>query len=196
MAGVGQVTQVRSRGPANDVYLDLVIEVAGPMTADQTASIAREICKQLRQRFEGLRDIQIAFLPQKAAEPDYALVARAEGDALGIGVHEVIASTTPRGLVLEMHVEVAPDQTVGAAHQLVTQFEERLQRSVPGLARVVTHIEPAHSHEYVPTTVPLPGGLPRMPWPSPHNCTGSTAGMMWIFERRQMEAMRSAFTVR
>jgi len=149
VAGVGQVMQVRSRGPANDVYLDLMIEVAGPMTADQTAAIAREIRKQLRQRFEGLRDIQIAFLPQKATEPDYALVARAEGDALGIGVHEVIASTTPRGLVLEMHVEVAPDQTVGAAHQLVTHFEERLQRSVPGLARVVTHIEPAHSHEYV-----------------------------------------------
>jgi divalent metal cation (Fe/Co/Zn/Cd) transporter len=46
-----------------------------------------------------------------------------------------------------MHVEVAPEQSVGEAHSLVTRFEERLKSAIPDLKRIVTHIEPAHTCE-------------------------------------------------
>ena len=146
--GVEQVVRVRSRGPADDIHIDLDVQVSGPTTADQSEAIAREIRARLRGGFEGLQDIRVYFVPNQEGEPDPARVARAEGDALGLGVHEIIPiSDDNGGLKIDMHVEVPPQQTIGEAHALVTQLERRLQEAIPELTRVVTHIEPAHIHE-------------------------------------------------
>jgi divalent metal cation (Fe/Co/Zn/Cd) transporter len=150
VAGVHDVARVRSRGPADEIHLDLDVHVAAPTTADQSAAIAREIRARLRDAFGGLRDIQVHFLPIHHGPVDYALIARAEADALGLGVHEVIPTVNEHGLTLDMHVEVAPGETVGQAHELVTQFEGRLRAAIPDLHRVVTHIEPAHLSEHPP----------------------------------------------
>lgn len=150
VAGVEEVVRVRSRGAEDDIHLDVDVRVAAPMTAAQSEAIAHEIRGRLRKEFDGLRDIQVYFVPFREGTPDYALIARAEGDALGLGVHEVIPVDSSGGLTLDMHVEVGPEQTVGEAHALVTEFEERLQRALPELARVVTHIEPAHPVETMP----------------------------------------------
>lgn len=147
VAGVQQVLRVRSRGPAIDIHLDLDVQVTPPTTTGQSASIADEIRRRLRENFKGLSDIQIHFIPLRNGSPDYPNIARAEGDALGLGVHEVIPTLKDGRLVLDMHVEVAPDQSVGEAHALVTQFEERMMDRLPELIRIVTHIEPAHTCE-------------------------------------------------
>jgi cation diffusion facilitator family transporter len=160
--GVHRVARVRSRGPRDEIHLDLDIEIAAPTTAAHSANIAREIRAALRKQFSGLKDIQVYFLPLQDETPlDYALIARAEADPLGLGVHEVIPFTTPLGLGLEMHVEVLPDQTVGEAHSIVSKFEERLRQAIPGLKRVVTHIEPFHTHEDVPLYTPNAHELAR-----------------------------------
>lgn len=148
--GVEGVALVRSRGPGDDIHLDLDVRVAAPTTAERGAAIAGEIRSELREAFEGLTDIQVYFLPAYDNPPDYALVARAEADALGLSVHEVIPSTGAGGLALDMHVEAAPDQTVGEAHEVVSLFEDRLQAMIPDLTRIVTHIEPAHVTEVIP----------------------------------------------
>lgn len=148
VSGVATVTRVRSRGPADDVHLDVNVEVAGPMTAAQTASIATEVRRKLRGEFDGLSDIQITFAPGGQGNGDYMLLARAEADALGLAVHEVIAATTERGLTMELHVEVDPQQTVAEAHRVVSLFEGRMKARIPSLERIVSHIEPAHAHEH------------------------------------------------
>ena len=147
VAGIQEVTRIRSRGADDDIHLDIGVRVAAPMTTSQSEVVAREVRTQLRDAFDGVRDIQVTFIPAHEGTPDYALLARAEGDALGLGVHEVIPVTNGSGLTLDMHVEVKPEQTVGEAHALVTEFERRLHRAIPDLGRVVTHIEPAHPVE-------------------------------------------------
>jgi divalent metal cation (Fe/Co/Zn/Cd) transporter len=144
--GIQHVVRVRSRGTSDHIYLDLDVKVAAATTADHSEAIAREVRGRLRRQFSGLQDIQVYFVPDRDSPLDYALIARAEADALGLGVHEVISSTGQDGLSLDMHIEVSPEQSVGEAHRLVTQFEERLHQVIPDLARVVTHIEPAHTH--------------------------------------------------
>ena len=57
VSGVQQVARVRSRGPADEVHLDLDVQVAAPTTADHSAAIAREVRARLRDAFSGLRDI-------------------------------------------------------------------------------------------------------------------------------------------
>jgi cation diffusion facilitator family transporter len=154
VAGVKRVVRVRSRGPDDNVHLDLDVQIAAPVTAGHSAAIADEIRTQLREKFSGLTDIQVFFLPMQDGPLDYMLIARAEADALGVGVHEVIASSGAEGLTLEMHVEVPPAQAVSEAHKTASQLEARLKETIPGLRRIVTHIEPAHVVEQVPTKDP------------------------------------------
>jgi cation diffusion facilitator family transporter len=147
IAGIEEVSRIRSRGANDDIHLDLGVRVAAPMTTSQSEAVAREVRGRLREAFDGLRDIQVTFMPLQETAPDYALIARAEGDSLGLGVHEVIPVNSDTGLTLDMHVEVKPEQTIGEAHALVTEFERRLYAAIPDLSRVVTHIEPAHPVE-------------------------------------------------
>jgi len=143
--GIQAVKRVRSRGPIDEAHLDLDVEIAALTTTAHSDLMAHEIRERLRDRLGGLSDIQVHFVPAQNQSADYALVARAEGDALGLGVHEVIATTTQGKLGLEMHIEVPPEQSIGAAHDMVSVFEERLKKAVPELDRIVTHIEPAHT---------------------------------------------------
>jgi cation diffusion facilitator family transporter len=151
VAGVVSISRIRSRGPADDIHLDLDVQVSAATTTGQADSIVREMRARLRSEISGLSDIQVHFLPMRDAPPDYAQIARAEADALGLGVHEVIATTIDGSLALEMHIEVEPEQSIGQAHRLVSEFEERLLKATPDLQKVVTHIEPAHTGEDHPS---------------------------------------------
>ncbi len=148
IAGIEQVLRVRSRGPADEIHVDLDLQIAGATTIDRTHAIAREVRTRLRSRFDNLQDIQVHFIPIQEANPALSLIVRAEADALGLGVHEITPTLGSGTLGLEMHVEVEPDQSIRAAHEVVTRFEQRLKSVMPGLGRVVTHIEPAPIDEH------------------------------------------------
>jgi divalent metal cation (Fe/Co/Zn/Cd) transporter len=142
--GVYDVTRIRSRGTEDDVYLDLAVNVAPPTTVDDSAAIAEEIRARLRARFEGLADIDVDFVPAADRPLDYARIAHAEGAALGLGAHEVVAAELGGGLMLDMHVEVPSHLTLDEAHHLVSRFEQRMIDILPAVDYVVTHIEPAY----------------------------------------------------
>jgi len=140
---VNRVVRARSRGPADAAQVDIDVQVAPEMTAMQTAAITQAIRDQLNNKIPGLAEVEVHFVPEQDAEVDYALLARARADALGLATHEVYVREGDKGKVLEMHVEVPAGQTLGAAHQQVSQLEVDVQTHLPELAEVVTHIEPA-----------------------------------------------------
>ncbi len=84
-------------------------------------------------------------MPSPIDEQDYVLRARACADALGLSTHEVTITDRGNGKVLECHVEVPPQQTLGEAHEQVSQLEASIHSELPDVIRVVTHIEPAQS---------------------------------------------------
>ncbi|MBC6935945.1 MAG: cation-efflux pump [Chloroflexi bacterium] len=140
---VERVLRARSRGPADAAYIDVDVQVAPEMTANQTAAIAAAIRDRLNRKIEGITEVEVHFAPRAGGEPDYALSARAQADALGLATHEVRVSDGAAGKVLEMHVEVPPGQTLVEAHERVSQLERNIQASLGGVVEVVTHIEPA-----------------------------------------------------
>lgn len=149
---VHQVLRARSRGPAESAHVDIDVQVQPEMTTNQTAAIADAIRGKLSEHIEGLAEVEVHFVPLEAAPKDYALIARAHADALGLATHEVTLREGEVGPVLEMHVEVPRDLTLEAAHQQVSQLEQAVNSSLPDLAEVVSHIEPALSvqpHEAV-----------------------------------------------
>lgn len=153
---VGRVIRARSRGSLAAAQVDIDVEVAPEMTADHTAAIATAIREKLAQSLEGIREVEVHFAPAPGTKPDYVLTARAAADALGLATHEVRLADVPEGKILEMHVEVPGGQTLGEAHNVVSQFEEQVRASLPDVADVVTHIEPALPSADEPSSDTLP----------------------------------------
>jgi cation diffusion facilitator family transporter len=140
---VGHVVRARSRGPADAVQVDIDVQVAPETTTDHTEAISNAIRDQLNRHIEGLAEVEVHFVPVDSGHKDYALLARARADALGLSTHEVHLSEGHGGKILEMHVEVPPDQTLGLAHERVSRLEHDVQTALPEVAEVITHIEPA-----------------------------------------------------
>ena len=142
---VEEVVQVRSRGPEDDIHLALLVRVAPLTPVEHSAIMADEIGHRLRAHFEGLATIDVNFLPAHESPPGYTEIAEAEAVVLGVRVHEIAIAAEENGITFDAHVEVDEEQTLDAAHTLVSQFEERLMDVIPDLTHVVTHIEPIHA---------------------------------------------------
>jgi cation diffusion facilitator family transporter len=140
---VERVLRARSRGSADDVHIDIDVQVPPETTADHTAAIADAIRQTMRDKLAGVAEVEIHFAPAQNAAPDYALAARARADALGLSTHEVRVMDGPNGKVLEMHVEVPAGQTLASAHEQVSRLETDVCANLPEVAEVITHIEPA-----------------------------------------------------
>ncbi|GAB4548226.1 MAG: hypothetical protein OHK0023_10930 [Anaerolineae bacterium] len=147
--GVERVSRVRSRGPSDAVQADLEVEVQPAVTAERASAIASEIEGRLRTHLQGISEVQVQVKPHYDAPLDRATLVRAVADALGLSVHEVAEIKTSEGLLLEMHVEVAPTLSLAAAHDQVTAFERRVLQAMPDVESVITHIEPRHSLPHI-----------------------------------------------
>lgn len=144
LPAVNTVLRARSRGPADAAHIDIDVAVAPEMTAEHTAAIAAAIREKLRSALTGVDEIVVRFLPNAPADADYTLAARACADSLGLATHEVqITHDSAGSVTLALHVEVPPGQTLDQAHQLVSQFEQKLHEKLPALVEIITHIEPA-----------------------------------------------------
>ena len=71
-------------------------------------------------------------------------VQRIAADVPGIvECHDVTVRRSGEDISLMMHCTFAPGSSVRAVHDISTQLEERLRRSIPHLVRVTTHAEPS-----------------------------------------------------
>ena len=140
---VEHIVRARSRGTSDDALIDIDVQVPREMTADHTEAITSAIRTQLTDTLEGVSEVEVHFLPTPPDQRDYTLMIRACADALGLSTHEVIVIDEADGKVVECHVEVPPQQTLGEAHEQVSQLESNLYAQLPDVKRVVTHIEPA-----------------------------------------------------
>ncbi|KXK16164.1 MAG: cation diffusion facilitator family transporter [Chloroflexi bacterium OLB15] len=74
---VNRVMRARSRGPSDEIFVDIDVEVPPETTADRAAAIADAIRRKVREQFSGIREVEVGFEPVRGAEPDYTLAARA-----------------------------------------------------------------------------------------------------------------------
>ncbi len=144
--GLEETARVRSRGPADAIYMDIDTRIKPAVTTDHAYAIAKTIKERVRAAYPDVAEVQVHFAPQRGAALDWMLEARAVADGLGLAVHEVIPVSARDGVALEMHVEVGPGLTLGEAHRQVSDLERRLKGKFPELREVLTHIEPAYQH--------------------------------------------------
>jgi cation diffusion facilitator family transporter len=147
--GVWFVHHIRSRGRADEAYVDLHVKVDPAMSTAQAHAIATEVEHRLKNEL-GVVDAVVHIEPGQQQPPDpweaTMVHVRAIGDGLGIGVHEIHGHQGPNGYALQLHAEVDGNLSLAEAHALVTQLEERVRTEVRDVASVETHIEPRSAH--------------------------------------------------
>jgi cation diffusion facilitator family transporter len=146
--GVWFAHRVRSRGQAGAIYVDLHVKVDPAMSTDQAHAIASEVERKLMAELFGVVDAVVHVEPGEVqlARPDaferVLVRLRAIADGLGLGVHNVYVYEVPEGYGVALDVEVPGSLSLAQAHALASHLEQRALAEVPGLATIVTHIEP------------------------------------------------------
>jgi cation diffusion facilitator family transporter len=142
--GVREVRQVRVRRSGPEVFVDLALVVDAAESLERSHDTADRAEAAIRSRFPKA-DIVVHVEPAGAPSPGQEMLATARRMAARqeASAHNLYVYDDDGRLTLDLHLEMAEDLALDKAHQRASRFEEDMLASVPGLEKVVTHIEPA-----------------------------------------------------
>ena len=148
--GVTYVHQVRSRGAADAVLLDLHVEVNPAMTTSQAHGIASEVEHRLADAIPNVVDavvhIEPGHLEKLSRWEEISLSLRELAEGMGMGLHNLHIHQEKNGsYTVEVHLELGSTLSLGEAHALADAFEARVKERWPQVTDLVSHLEPLPS---------------------------------------------------
>lgn len=151
VAGVESYHRIRSRGPVDNVAIDLHVRVSPQLSMTDANAIADEVRRRLLT-LPGVGDVTVHAEAERAADSalDLYSASRLAAQELGVTVHEWWVQALDGGLSMHLHVGVDPTLTVTAAHELMDRLEATLLERLPELTSVHSHIE-ANNLEILPS---------------------------------------------
>jgi len=139
--GVEEVRQVRVRKSGAETFADITLTVRHSASFEKTHAIADQAEAAVRALLPGA-DVVVHIEPVAASDEDLLTTVRVLAARHGLGAHAVRIYEENDQRSLELHLEVSESLHLEEAHRQVSLFEEELRRTVPGLARITSHIEP------------------------------------------------------
>ena len=145
--GVRYVHNIRSRGSSDAIFVDLHVKVDPVMSTSQAHAVASEVerCIQLGipQVIDAVVHIEPARIDESTDWEKISYGLRQIADGMGLGLHDLNVHVNPEGnQIIEVHIEFGGEQTLGEAHQLADEFEQRSKNYWPQAVQVITHLEP------------------------------------------------------
>jgi divalent metal cation (Fe/Co/Zn/Cd) transporter len=140
--GVEQVTQVRLRRSGPEPFADVTLVVNHVVTLERAHDIADQTEAAVRSILPGA-DVVVHVEPAACDDQGVTATVRSVAARHGLAAHGIRIYEEEGRRSLELHLEVDEDLHLGEAHRQATEFEQALRESLPGLVRIVTHIEPA-----------------------------------------------------
>lgn len=140
--GVEQLGQVRVRRSGPKVFADITLSVHHATTLEKSHEVADQAENAVRAVLPAA-DVVVHVEPAPGAADDFLTTVRAVAARHGLGAHGIRLLEQEGRRALELHLEVAERLTLDEAHRQVSACEEELRRALPGIDRIVTHIEPA-----------------------------------------------------
>ena len=142
VAGVGEIRKLRLRRSGPEVFADVTIAVERAVPFEKVHDISDTVETAVRNVLPAA-DVVVHVEPIASDAEDLTtkvrvLATRHELNAHGIRIYEEQGQRW-----LELHLEVNESLTLDEAHRQSTEFEAALREAIPGLERIVTHIEPA-----------------------------------------------------
>lgn len=151
VSGVESYHRIRSRGPVDNVAIDLHVRVDSRLAMQEGNAIADEVRRRLLD-LPGVADVTVHAEAEQTPESSADLYAATKlaAQELGLTLHECWVQQGDHGLSLHLHVGVDPALSLEDAHDLVSDFEEMLHDRLPDVSQVHSHIELA-SAEILPS---------------------------------------------
>jgi cation diffusion facilitator family transporter len=142
VAGLGEIRKLRLRRAGPEVFADVTVAVERAAAFEKVHDLSDAVEAAVRGVLPDA-DVVVHVEPVAADAEDLTtkvrlLAARHELGAHGIRIYEEHGQRW-----LELHLEVSESLTLDEAHRKSTEFELALREAIPGLERIVTHLEPA-----------------------------------------------------
>ncbi len=140
--GVAEVRRVRARQSGAESFVDVVLAVDRHATLEESHAVASR-AELAVQELLPEADVMVHVEPSDQIDEGLPGLVRSLAARHGMQAHEIRFYDVLGRTSLEMHLELDEAGDVATAHARATRLEEDLRRAVPGVGRIVTHLEPA-----------------------------------------------------
>ncbi|MBT3240388.1 MAG: cation diffusion facilitator family transporter [Chloroflexi bacterium] len=145
--GVRFVHRIRSRGNPGAIFVDLHAKVDPGMSTSQAHAISSEVERRIIEQIDNVVEAIVHIEPSKKERPTHwekiSTDLRTTADGMGLGLHNLhIHTEGDAGFIVELHLEMRGEMSLGEAHSLADQFEETVVKRWPQIVSITTHLEP------------------------------------------------------
>jgi cation diffusion facilitator family transporter len=140
VAGVRGVSRVRARQGGASTFVDATISVDPAIGLAAGHQISDNVELRVTEKYPNL-DIVVHVEPD-APLIDHTTAVRETAESMKIQLHAIRIRDIDGHLYINFHAEFAPEMTLAAAHQQVTELEERIRKRLPDVAEIDSHMEP------------------------------------------------------
>ena len=138
-----QLRRLRMRQAAGRFFADVVIGVDYGAAVGQGHAAADDVERAVQA---ALPEADVVVHVEPAGAADAAVRERAHAAALGVPqvreVHNVSVLSVDSGTELSLHLKLPGDLSLEEAHAIAEQVERAIERAVPEVSSVQTHLEP------------------------------------------------------
>ncbi|MCS7306441.1 MAG: cation-efflux pump [Thermoguttaceae bacterium] len=144
--GLAEVDQVRVRRSGSKVFADLTVRILPTSTLEQSHRLAHQAEQAVRQLLPGA-DVVVHVEPLSPAQADLVGTVRSVAGRHGLAAHAIQLVEHAGQQTLQLHLEVPAHLSLEQAHGQATACENELQAVLPGIGRIVSHLEPTASSQ-------------------------------------------------
>jgi cation diffusion facilitator family transporter len=141
LPGVAEVKRVRIRHSGAETFADITVTVKRDAALETAHHLTEKIEAAVQQLIPGA-DVVVHVEPIIPAREDLFTTVRLLARRQGLSAHAIRICHASEGRVLELHIEVSDNLSLGEAHTQATALENELRRALPGVESIITHIEP------------------------------------------------------
>jgi cation diffusion facilitator family transporter len=144
VAGVRNVSRVRARQSGSSTFVDATIAVDPGIGLKAGHQISDNVELRVTEKFPNL-DILVHVEPDRLPETHMREI-RAMAEEMKIQLHAIRIRDIDGHLYINFHAEFPGEMTLAAAHQQVTELEEKIRARLPSVAEIESHLEPVGAH--------------------------------------------------
>jgi len=140
LEGVLEVDRVRIRRAGNRYFADLAVGLNRTVTFQRSGQLTQAVTEAVRRILPDA-DVTVASLPRALHSENIFDRIRAVATHRNLNVHDISVQNIEGKLHVEQHVELDERMSLKEAHDQVTELEADMQRDLPEIADILTHIE-------------------------------------------------------
>lgn len=138
--GLLEIDRVRIRRAGNRYFADISIGLARNVTFQRAEQVAGAVTTAVRKVLPN-SDVVVRSIPRESFAENIFDRVRAVAMLHNFNVHDVSIQDLNGRLHVEQHLELDERLSLKEAHDRVTVLENEIQKDVPGISSILTHIE-------------------------------------------------------